>query len=38
VTGRTGAYRNARGEAVLVERGDDTGTVTFHLIGSRASE
>jgi hypothetical protein len=38
VTGRTGAHRNARGEAVLVERGDDTGTVTFHLIGSRASE
>ena len=38
VTGGTGAYRNARGEAVLVERGDGTGTVTFHLIGSRASE
>jgi hypothetical protein len=38
VTGGTGAYRNARGEAVLVERGDDTGTVTFHLIGSQASE
>ena len=38
VTGGTGAYRNARGEAVLVERGDGTGTVTFHLIGSRANE
>jgi hypothetical protein len=38
VTGGTGAYRNARGEAVLVERGDDTGTITFHLIGSPASD
>jgi hypothetical protein len=38
VTGGTGAYRNARGEAVLVERGDNTGTVTFYLIGSRAGE
>jgi hypothetical protein len=38
VTGGTGAYRNARGEAVLVERGDDTGTITFHLIGAQASD
>ena len=33
VTGGTGAYRNVRGEAVLVEHGDGTGTVTFKLIG-----
>lgn len=26
-----------RGEAVLVERGDGIGTVTFHLIGWRAA-
>jgi hypothetical protein len=38
VTGGTGAYRNARGEAVLVEHGDGTGTVTFHLLGSRGSD
>jgi hypothetical protein len=38
ITGGTGAYRNARGEAILVERGDDTGTITFHLIGARASD
>jgi hypothetical protein len=28
VTGGTGAYKTARGEAVLVENGDGTGTVT----------
>jgi len=31
VTGGTGRYRKARGEAVLVENGDGTGTVTFNL-------
>ncbi|WP_433296313.1 hypothetical protein ACQP2F_38085 [Actinoplanes sp. CA-030573] len=31
VTGGTGAYRRARGEAVLVEHGDGTGDVTFYL-------
>jgi hypothetical protein len=31
VTGGTGAYRNARGEAVLVEGGNDTGTLTVKL-------
>jgi hypothetical protein len=34
VTGGTGLYRNARGEAVIVEDVDQTGTATFHLIGS----
>jgi hypothetical protein len=32
VTGGTGAYKTARGEAVLVENGDGTGTVTFYLV------
>jgi hypothetical protein len=31
VTGGTGKYRKARGDAVLVENGDGTGTVTFNL-------
>jgi hypothetical protein len=34
VTGGTGLYRNARGEAVIVEAPDQTGTATFRLIGS----
>jgi hypothetical protein len=32
VTGGTGAYRKARGDAVLVENGDGTGRLTFRLI------
>jgi hypothetical protein len=32
VTGGAGAYKTARGEAVLVENGDGTGTVTFTLV------
>jgi allene oxide cyclase-like protein len=32
VTGGTGAYRKARGDAVLVENGDGTGSLTFSLI------
>jgi hypothetical protein len=31
ITGGTGAYRKARGEAVLVENGDGTGSVTFNV-------
>jgi hypothetical protein len=34
VTGGTGIYRNARGEAVIVEFNSQTGTATFSLIGS----
>ena len=33
VTGGTGSYRNVRGSARLVEHGDGTGTLTFHLLG-----
>ncbi len=32
VTGGTGIYQNVRGQATLVEFGDGTGSVTFHLI------
>jgi hypothetical protein len=32
VTGGTGAYRRASGEAVLVESPDQTGVITFRLI------
>jgi hypothetical protein len=35
VTGGTGLYRRARGEAVVVERSTDRGFVTFHLAGRR---
>jgi hypothetical protein len=31
VTGGTGAYRHAGGEAILVENPDQTGVITFHL-------
>jgi len=31
ITGGTGRYRKARGDGLLVENGDGTGTVTFHL-------
>lgn len=31
ITGGTGRYRTARGDAVLVENGDGTGSVTFTL-------
>ena len=31
ITGGTGTYRRARGEAILVENGDGSGTVTFNL-------
>ena len=34
VTGGTGIYRHARGEAVVVERSTDRGVVTFHLAGA----
>ena len=33
VTGGTGAYRAVRGDGVLVENGDGTGTLTLRLIG-----
>ena len=33
VTGGTGAFRNAGGDGSLVEFGDGTGKLTFHLIG-----
>lgn len=31
ITGGTGRYRQARGDGLLVEFGDGTGKVTFHL-------
>ena len=31
ITGGTGRYQGAAGEATLVEFGDDTGTLTIHL-------
>ena len=31
IVGGTGAYRGARGEAVIVERPNQTGTITFRL-------
>jgi len=33
VTGGTGIYRNVRGDGTLVENGNGTGEITFHLIG-----
>jgi hypothetical protein len=33
IVGGTGAYRGARGEAVIVEGPKQTGTITFHLTG-----
>jgi hypothetical protein len=33
VTGGTGTYRNVRGEGVLTENPDQTGTLTFDLMG-----
>jgi len=32
ITGGTGRYRKARGDGLLVEFGDGTGKVTFHLV------
>ncbi|MDP9219914.1 MAG: hypothetical protein M3P23_05160 [Actinomycetota bacterium] len=32
VTGGTARYRDVSGQGVLVENGDDTGTITFQLI------
>jgi hypothetical protein len=34
VTGGTGIYRNAGGEATLVEFGSTRGKLTLHLLGS----
>jgi hypothetical protein len=31
VTGGTGIYRHASGQAIVVEHSTDRGTVTFHL-------
>jgi hypothetical protein len=33
LTGGTGLYRNAGGEATLVEFGSTTGRLTLHLLG-----